>query len=196
MFSSLYTLYYYFPVIFFVRLTIDLLIMGFGVYLAVKLNKKGIFDKAQRAACIVLFIWGAVVLLFTVLGRRSNKTDEMIYNLELFNCYRRIFIEHDYSMLTSVLENILMFVPIGFTLSVIFKKQWVIIPLLLSFGLSLCIEVCQLLLRSGTFEVDDLFNNTLGAVIGIILCLLCSKIIKLIRKNQRKEDTLAAENNR
>lgn len=193
MFSSLYTLYYYFPVIFFIRLTIDLLIMAFGVFLAVKLYKKGIFDKAQRAACIVLFIWGAIVLFFTVLGRRSNKTDEMVYNLELFSCYRRIIIQHDHSMLISVLENILMFVPIGFSLSVIFKKHHIIIPLLISFGLSVWIEVCQLLLHSGLFEFDDLFNNTFGAVIGIILSLLIGILIRNIRKLHRKEDHLESK---
>ena len=192
MFSSLYTLYYYFPVIFFVRLTIDLLIMAFGVFLAVRLYKKGIFDRAQRVACIALFVWVAIVMLFTVLGRRSNKTDEMVYNLELFRCYHKIFMEQDRSMLISVLENILMFVPIGFTLSGVFKKHRVIIPMVLSFGLSLCIETCQLLLHSGVFELDDLFNNTLGAVIGIILYLGCRSVYKHIRK----EDPLAAENHR
>ena len=186
MFSSLYTLYYYFPVIFFIRLTIDLLIMAFGVLLAVRLYKKGIFDRAQRASCIVLFIWGAIVLLFTVLGRRSNKTDEMVYNLELFSCYSRIIIERDHSMLISVFENILMFVPIGFTLSVIFKKHRVIIPSLISFGMSLCIEVCQLLLHSGTFEFDDLFNNMLGAVFGVILCLLFDSIFSKASKQTSK----------
>ncbi|MBR1533641.1 MAG: VanZ family protein [Ruminococcus sp.] len=170
--------------------------MAFGVFLAVRLYKKGIFDRAQRVACIALFVWVAIVLLFTVLGRRSNKTDEMVYNLELFRCYHKIFMEQDRPMLISVLENILMFVPIGFTLSGVFKKHRVIIPMVLSFGLSLCIETCQLLLRSGVFELDDLFNNTLGAVIGIILCLLCSSIVKIIRKNHRKEDILAAENDR
>lgn len=193
MFSSLTTLYTYFPEIFFNRLTIDLLIMTFGVFLAVRLYKNGLFDRAQRAACIVLFIWGAIVLLFTVLGRRSNKTDEIIYNLELFSCYRRIIIQHDNSMLVSVLENILMFVPIGFALSVIFKKHRVIIPLLISFSLSLCIEICQLLLHSGVFELDDLFNNTLGAVIGIILSLLFGLFIRNIRKLHRKEDHLESK---
>ena len=138
--------------------------MAFGVFLAVRLYKKSIFDRAQRVACIALFVWVAIVMLFTVLGRRSNKTDEMVYNLELFRCYHKIFMEQDRSMLISVLENILMFVPIGFTLSGVFKKHRVIIPMVLSFGLSLCIETCQLLLHSGVFELDDLFNNTLGAV--------------------------------
>lgn len=192
MFSSLTTLYTYFPEIFFIRLTIDLLIMAFGVFLAVRLYKKGVFDRAQRAACIVLFIWVAIVLLFTVLGRRSNKTDEIVYNLELFRCYHIIFMEHNRPMLISALENIMMFVTIGFTLSVVFKKHRVIIPIALSFALSLCIEICQLLLHSGVFELDDLFNNTLGAVIGIILYLGC----RLVYKHIRKEDPLAAENYR
>lgn len=185
MFSSLYTLYYYFPVIFFIRLTIDLLIMAFGVFLAFRLYNKGIFDKVQRAACIVLFVWGAIVLLFTVLGRRSYKTDEMIYNIELFSCYRRIFAEHDQPMLISVLQNIVMFVPIGFSLAVIFKKHQIIIPTLISFGLSLCIEVCQLLLKSGFFELDDLFNNTLGTIIGIILYLICRFFVKSMKRKER-----------
>lgn len=185
MFSSLYTLYYYFPVIFFIRLTIDLLIMAFGIFLAVKLYRKGVFDKAQRTACIVLFVWGAIVLLFTVLGRRSYKTDDMIYNLELFSCYRRIFAEHNQPMLISVLQNIVMFVPIGFSLAVIFKKHRIIIPTLISFGFSLCIEVCQLLLKSGFFELDDLFNNTLGAIIGIILYLICRFFVKSMKRKER-----------
>ena len=187
MFSSLYTLYYYFPVIFFFRLTIDLLIMAFGVFLAVKLYRKGVFDKAQRAACSILFIWGAIVLMLTVLGRRSYKSEEMIINMELFSCYRRIVFLQDRSILFSTFENLLMFVPIGFTLSVIFKKHRIFLPLMISFGLSLCIEMCQLFLRSGYFELDDLFNNTLGAVIGIILSLLIGFFIRIIRKHHRKE---------
>jgi len=79
-----------------------------------------------------------------------------------------------------------MFVPIGFTLSVIFKDHRVIIPILLSIGLSLCIEVCQLLLHSGTFEFDDLFNNTLGAVFGVILCLLFDAIFSKVSKQTSK----------
>ena len=187
MFSSLYTLYYYFPVIFFIRLTIDLLIMAFGVFLAFRLYNKGIFDKVQRAACSILFIWGAIVLMLTVLGRRSYKSEEMIINMELFSCYRRIVFLQDRSILFSTFENIMMFVPIGITLSVIFQKHRFFIPLMISFGLSLCIEMCQLFLRSGYFELDDLFNNTLGAVIGIILSLLIGFFIRIIRKHHRKE---------
>ena len=186
------TLSHYSPVLFLIRLTVDLLIMAFGVFLAVKLYRKGVFDKSQRTACIVLFVWGAIVLLLTVLDRRAFITDEAVYNLQLFSCYRRVFIEHDQPMLISVLQNIFMFVPIGFTLAVIFKKHRIIIPTLISFGFSLFIEVCQLLLHSGFFEFDDLFNNTSGAFIGILLYLLYRRLWK----NNKKEDDLTAENDR
>lgn len=190
MFSPITTLYTYFPLQFFIRMIIDLLIMAFGVFLAVKMYRRGKFDKVQRAACIVLFIWSAMVLLFTVLGRRSHDDYTSNYNLQLFNCYRQIFVEHDQSMLESVLQNILMFIPIGFTLSVIFIEHRFLIPFAVSFGLSLFIETCQLLLQSGLFELDDLFNNTIGGLIGIFLCLIVGFIYRKAQKNHRKEGNL------
>ncbi|MCH5303790.1 MAG: VanZ family protein [Ruminococcus sp.] len=159
--------------------------------------RKRKFDKVQQAACIVLFMWGAIVLLFTVLGRRSHNDYELNYNLELFSCYRQIFVEYDKSMLKTALQNILMFVPIGFTLFIVFNnKHRVLISIAVSFGLSLFIEICQLFLKSGIFELDDLLNNTIGGLIGIILCLTVSLIYHKVRKNHRKEDSVVSEGNR
>lgn len=180
MFSPVYTLYTYFPLQFFICLFIDLTIIAFGVILAVRLYKKGTFDKSQRAACIILFIWTAIVLFLTVLGRRLNREGLGNYNLELFSCYRMIIYDHSQTILSTTIQNIVMFIPIGFTLSAVFKKKHkLIIPLAISFVLSLVIEVCQLILKSGLFELDDLFNNTLGAFIGILLYLMIACIIRI-----------------
>ena len=54
------------------------------------------------------------------------------------------------------------------------KKKWVVIPV--GFCFSLLIEVLQLVLRKGTFEVDDLINNTAGVVIGLGVYLLGEKL--------------------
>jgi glycopeptide antibiotics resistance protein len=37
------------------------------------------------------------------------------------------------------------------------------------FTLVILIEVMQLLLEKGTFELDDMFNNMLGTFIGVII---------------------------
>lgn len=192
MFSPITTLYTYFPIQFFICLLIDLSIMAFGVILAVRLYRKGAFDKAQRTACIILFIWTAIVLFLTVLGRRFNKEGLNNYNMELFSCYRLIIHDHNQITLDTTIQNIVMFIPIGCTLSAVFKKKHkFIIPLAMSFGLSLLIEVSQLLLKSGLFELDDLFNNTLGAFMGILLYMM---IACIIRKRTGKEDHIESKN--
>ena len=184
MLSPIFTLYTYFPVQFFVSLILDLLLMSAGIVFSVLMYKKGRFDKCQLAACIVLSVWGALVLLLTVLGRRMNRSYiENNCNLELFSCYKRSFINGNTAILYSTLQNIAMFVPFGFVLPVILNnKHRFIVTLIISFVLSLFIETCQLLLKSGIFELDDLFNNTLGALIGIMLFCCFSKVLNLIRK--------------
>ena len=185
MFSPITTLYTYFPLQFFICLTIDLLIVAFGVVFAILMHKNGRVDKAQLAACIVLFVWAAFVLFLTVLGRRMHTDLTENYNLEFFSCYRHIIIEHSRSAFKSTLQNILMFIPVGFMLSAVFKNNHkVIIPVIISFVFSLLIEISQLLLRSGFFELDDLFNNTLGALVGIVIYLIISKIYRTVCKKE------------
>ena len=160
--------------------------MSAGIVFSVLMYKKGRFDKCQLAACIVLSVWGALVLLLTVLGRRMNRSYiENNCNLELFSCYKRSFFEGDRVLLKSTLQNIVMFVPFGFVLSAILNtKHRFIVTLIISFVLSLFIETCQLLLKSGIFELDDLFNNTLGALIGIAVYLIIGKICRTVRKKE------------
>ena len=45
------------------------------------------------------------------------------------------------------------------------------------FGLSLCIECLQLLLRVGIFELTDLVMNTLGEFIGALISAGLRKVV-------------------
>ena len=195
MLSPITTVFFELPFLFFIRFTIDLLLMVLGIILAIRLRKKGRFDKEQFIACIILVVWSAIVLFFTVLGRRS-KPDTYGFNLDLFSSYHGLAVENSNSMLVSTLLNILMFIPIGMTLCIVFKnKHRFIIPLIIVIGFSLLIETGQFVLQCGFFELDDLFNNTLGALIGIILCLLVSRIYHSIQSH-RKEVLLESKDNR
>lgn len=46
---------------------------------------------------------------------------------------------------------------------------------------SLGIEFTQLFLRLGTFQLADLFYNTLGGFIGGIIYLIGSKVLKYLK---------------
>lgn len=63
-------------------------------------------------------------------------------------------------------------------------KLWKIF--IASFGLSAAIEVTQLLSKIGCCDVDDLFLNTLGGIIGYVLFKVFMIIIK--KKQLRSEN--------
>lgn len=37
-------------------------------------------------------------------------------------------------------------------------------------------EIMQYIFSKGLFEIDDLFNNTIGTVVGVLLFKLCKRI--------------------
>ena len=48
---------------------------------------------------------------------------------------------------------------------------------LVAFGLSLCIECLQLVLKVGFFEVTDLVMNTLGGFVGALISMGVRKVV-------------------
>ena len=88
---------------------------------------------------------------------------------------------------TDFLINILMFVPLGFWLPVgkerfrVFWKTY-----LVGFLLTVGIESLQLILSLGLFEVADLFNNTMGTMIGYGLYKIVEYVVLLFKKEKPK----------
>lgn len=74
--------------------------------------------------------------------------------------------------------NIVMFVPFGFLVPLIWRKMGKTIYITIAgFGLSASIEISQLFSYRGT-DVDDLIVNTLGAVLGFFLYKVWNKATK------------------
>lgn len=112
------------------------------------------------------FLVGYLFLVFadTVLLR---STGEFRYELTPFWSWGEVLSKWPLTprgimFLHQILLNILMFVPVGITLSQ--KIEWKSIPL--AFCISLIIELTQLLSRRGIFEFDDIIHNTTGAILG------------------------------
>ncbi len=76
----------------------------------------------------------------------------------------------------NLVGNVLMFSPIGFVIPLLskkFSKLWSVI--ILGFLLSLAIEFSQNLFVNRVFDVDDLFLNTLGTLIGYLFYFLLNR---------------------
>ena len=73
-----------------------------------------------------------------------------------------------------ILMNIVGFIPLGIIGASLWK--WKIIPV--AAGISLLVEIIQLVTKTGLFETDDVIHNTLGAVIGCGLFILITTLIR------------------
>ncbi len=145
--------------------------------------------RALGRVLFVLYIGFLVYfLLFSDWYGRTGISSEYRYNLELFKEIKR-FIEYrdelgPFAVFTNLFGNILIFVPFGFFIAVASSSRGFIKTVFYSFCLSLGVEVFQLLTRVGSFDVDDLFLNTVGGAVGYILFLICNAIRR--RHNVRK----------
>jgi glycopeptide antibiotics resistance protein len=82
--------------------------------------------------------------------------------------------------------NLVGFIPLGFLLPLISRNfQSTIKIVLAAFSLSLFFEVSQLLFKLGSFDVDDLILNTLGAIIGYLLLKVVLTIHHSLKGNAR-----------
>lgn len=76
-----------------------------------------------------------------------------------------------------VIENLLLFIPYGVMLPLIWKpSQCCFLCVLSGAATSICIELIQMLTLRGYFQVDDMIFNTLGVLCGYLIYNICSKL--------------------
>lgn len=121
---------------------------------------------------LIMVFAGYLALVFFVTNFRASHMSREV-NLHLFRAWREALHNFSQHRWLNVLLNIAMFCPFGFLLPIIgrkFRCWYVTIPT--GFCFSLALEFLQLIFATGVCDVDDLFCNTLGAVIGFFAAML------------------------
>ena len=170
MFSPAYTVYIYFPIQFYLSLLFVLAAIVVEYKIINKAYIKGKLSYRQSICLLLLIICSLVILLYTVLWRRS--LDYYRYDLEINGFYKELFINHDYSNLNEIIVNIVIFIPIGMVGMLIYKRFKIVKSVTYGFMLSLLIEVSQFILKRGYFEIDDLIKNSLGTFFGCLIACI------------------------
>lgn len=120
--------------------------------------------------CYVVIVIGATIFIRPGVYEHAN--------LHLFSSYIEAWNNYSKVFWRNIILNILMFVPLGFLLPLFsdrFKKFYWSLGLCLLFTIG--IEVTQYITKRGIFEVDDIFNNFLGALIGYSLVMLILLVV-------------------
>ena len=78
--------------------------------------------------------------------------------------------------LSEVLENLLIFIPVGVYLKMLGKPN--LQAVLIGGGISLALEIAQYCFGIGATDITDLITNTVGAAVGMAIYLLLGKLVR------------------
>lgn len=136
--------------------------------------------------CMVVVFGCVVCLLMIVLPKSLSVVLTMVYvafilyetlmfrelgdartNFVLFS-YAGKFLKEQ-SVRVGVINNIWLFIPLGTGLYRWYQKKWV---LLIPFVMSVVIEATQYITGLGIAEFDDVFGNTMGGWIGVLVAYI------------------------
>lgn len=123
----------------------------------------------------------AFIFVMTIYGRSVGMGDG--FKLQLFVSYVEAFGQGNTEMQLQIIMNILMFIPWGLLLPLSFERfkrnKTVILTTAI---ISISIEMLQGVTTIGTFDVDDIFGNVLGAEIGFA----CFAVGTWLKNNDKK----------
>lgn len=89
----------------------------------------------------------------------------------------------------NLLGNFVLFLPMGIFLPILFKRLSIFKKYIITIILVLLlIEIIQVIIRLGSFDIDDLLLNLLGAILGFSIYKLLVQL-KIIRYDSNKNLT-------
>ena len=145
----------------------------------------GFIDPALTAASFGLLLAVAAIGVVRAGRRRNSVTRPMVVGLLMWavatayltllpgHAGRLNLVPFDFGASATPLEplsNVLLFIPLGILLATLNWRWFAVVGV--GLGLSLMIETTQYLLDNGrTADVNDVMENTLGTVIGLLVAL-------------------------
>jgi len=148
-----------------------------------------------RAGWLLFYLYIILLSYFLFFSEHYGRDyilKEYRYNLEFLKEIKRFIRYRELlgleSFVVNILGNVLAFAPFGFLLPQLntkYRKFFYIAFLSLLFSLS--VELTQMLLKVGIFDVDDILLNTIGGMLGYLFYAICNFYIRRYRiKNKKK----------
>ena len=145
--------------------------LGLVVFIAWKGFKTGL----RYSAALLLIEYVFLIFCSTVIFRPTRETRQ--YDFHPFWSYNRP------ELLMENIMNVVVFVPVGMLLCVVFKQMTWWKALLIGCCISISIESLQLLFMKGFSEMDDVMHNTVGCLMGWFMVKGSRLMVKGYNKN-------------
>lgn len=145
--------------------------------------KQKYIDWKREAVLLLMYINLAVIIRFTFfpMSKIDGRIQPLIFDIttaypfrvNIFPLVNMFDYDNNHDLLLNVIGNIVMFIPSGIMLPIIYKHLNSFAKVILAgSGISLCIEILQLPFRVRASDVDDLILNTIGVMLGYGIYIL------------------------
>ena len=122
---------------------------------------KGLRTGLRWSSVLLLIEYIFMLFCSTVIFRPTGETRQ--YDFHPFWSYDRP------ELLVENIMNVIVFIPIGLLLGIVFKQMTWWKVLLIGCSISVTIEALQFWFMKGFSEVDDVMHNTVGGLAGFLI---------------------------
>lgn len=143
------------------------------------------FFKTASIVFFVIYLLSLVALLF--FGSVNRGVEYRCVNLIPFKTIWMYLSTHalsDSNKILNLVGNVLIFVPLGFYLSVFSHRIHLLFRVLILFAVPVLVEVLQYVFKTGASDVDDVILNFLGGLLGMLICYLAECIYRHYHKDK------------
>ena len=135
---------------------------------------KGLREGLRKSVVLLLTEWMLLILCSAVVFRevRAERLFNVIPFWSYFNYGQNSYLKE---MSAINILNVVMFIPVGLLLGLGFREMTWKKAIMAGAGLSIFIELLQLIFKRGLCETDDVIHNVLGCMVGYGICKLWDK---------------------
>lgn len=133
---------------------------------------------------------GYIIMVMGVTLLRRGDHFKGSVNIHFLSSYREAWNSFGFIAWQQLILNIIMFLPLGILLPLISPRFHKLKnTMTIALGFTILIETVQLITGFGVFELDDILNNILGALIGYGIIMTLLTIFKIKEVSFRKSLT-------
>lgn len=145
--------------------------------------KKKTFNIYREFTKLLFFMYFLVVFNYTFFPMMLGAESRLHINFVPIKETMMMFKNNANLAMYNVIGNIVMFLPLGIFIPLLFRKRDNIISILFyGFTGSLFIEINQLITGGRATDIDDIIFNTVGALLGYVIYKMLYKYISKIKE--------------
>jgi len=127
----------------------------------------------------ILFIIYLIALFEIIIFKLDIPFSNMGYSrsINLIPFYESLIVNGKI-VLSEIFMNMIIFIPLGIYIEMIFSKSSTMKKISIIFVVSLICEISQFIMAIGASDITDIINNTIGGIVGLIIMYMLVKLFK------------------